>query len=143
MWRVERNATQTLKRYGRGYAMGKKRTILLIDDEQSICRMLKMNIEDNEDYQCLVSTSADAGLELVKTHKPDLVLLDILMPGMGGLETLKRIKAMAPEMPVAMVSATRDEREAQQAMQAGAYEYITKPVDFEYLKTVLFTKLFN
>ena len=68
--------------------------------------------------------------------------MDIMMPEMDGLEVLAHIKTIAPELPVAMLSAVRDERKAQQAMQAGAYDYITKPVDFKYLKTVLFVKLF-
>jgi DNA-binding response OmpR family regulator len=120
--------------------MGKK-TILIIDDEEQFGRLLKLNLEATTDYAALVATNGEAGLQLVNTHKPDLVLLDIMMPGINGLETLKRIKAIAPEIPVAMVTAVWSEQEAKQAFATGAYDYITKPVHLEYLKTALLVKL--
>ena len=64
-----------------------------------------------------------------------------MMPGMDGLETLKRIKATAPDLPVAMVTAVYDDAEAKRCFEAGAYDYITKPVDFEYLMTGLLVTL--
>jgi len=62
-----------------------KKKILLIDDEENTCTMLKLNIETTTEYEALVATSGEAGLELIKRHNPDLVLLDIMMPGMDGL----------------------------------------------------------
>ncbi len=119
-----------------------KKKILIIDDEEDCCTMLKFNIEATTDHEGLAATSGEAGLALVKTHNPDLVLLDIMMPGMDGIETLKRIKAIAPDLPVAMVTAIYKEPEAKKCFDAGAYEYITKPVDFDYLNTALLVKLF-
>lgn len=78
---------------------------------------------------------------MVKTHSPDLVLLDIMMPSMDGIETLKQIKETAPELPVAMVTAVWKEEEARRCFEAGAYEHITKPVDFDYLNNALLLKL--
>ena len=121
--------------------MGKQR-ILIIDDEEGFCKLLKLNLEENEEYEGMMATSGEEAIELVKKHKPDLVLLDIRMPGMNGLECLKRIKSIAPDIPVAMVTAIWDAQEGRRALEAGAYDYITKPVDFEYLKTALFVKLF-
>ncbi len=118
------------------------KTILLIDDEEDFSVLLRFNIEKNTEYEAVVANSGEAGLELVKKHKPDLVLLDIMMPGMDGIETLERIKATAPDLPVAMLTAVYKEEEAKRCFDAGAYDYITKPVDFEYLKTALLVKLF-
>lgn len=119
-----------------------KKKLLIVDDEEPICRMLKLNLGKNEKYECMIATSGKEALELVQEHKPDLVLLDIKMPEMNGLQCLKRIKIIAPDIPVAMVTAVHDLQEARRMFEAGAYDYITKPVDFEYLKTALFVKLF-
>jgi CheY-like chemotaxis protein len=119
-----------------------KKKILIIDDEEDFGTLLKFNIEKTTEYEAVVATSGEAGLVLMMMHNPDLVLLDTLMPGMDGLETLKRIKAIAPELPVAMVAAVWNEEEAQRCFEAGAYEYIKKPIDFEYLKIALLVKLF-
>ncbi len=119
-----------------------KKKILLIDDEEDACTVLKLVIETTTQYEALVATSGEAGLELIKTHKPDLVLLDIMMPGMDGIATLKRIKDTAPDLPVAMVTAVHKEEESRKCFDLGAYEYITKPVDFEQLKTAMLVKLF-
>lgn len=116
--------------------------ILLIDDEEDFSTLLKLNIDRTTTYEAVVANSGEAGLALVRAHKPDLVLLDIMMPGMDGLETLERIKTIAPDLPVAMVTAVYHEQEANRCFEAGAYDYIQKPVDFEYLKTALLVKLF-
>lgn len=119
-----------------------KKKILIIDDEEDFCSLLKLNIDEITEYEALVATSGEAGLDLIQTEKPDLVLLDIMMPGMDGMETLERIKAAAPDLPVAMLTAVYAEEEANRCFEAGAYDYIAKPVDFEYLKTVVLVKLF-
>ncbi len=120
----------------------RKKKILIIDDEADFGALLKLNIDQTTEYDALVATSGEAGLQLISRHKPDLVLLDIMMPGMDGIETLKRIKAIAPKLPTAMVTAVHSEEEAKRCFELGAYEYITKPVDFEHLKTALLVKLF-
>lgn len=119
----------------------RRKRVLLIDDEEDFSILLKLNIDTNTEYEALVASSGAAGLECVKMHDPDLVLLDIMMPEMDGIETLEQIKAVAPDLPVAMVTAVWKEEDAQRSFQAGAYDYITKPVDFEYLKTALLVKL--
>ena len=123
------------------HGMSKKK-ILIIDDEEDFGMLLKLNINKSTNYDALVANSGEVGLELVQKHRPHLVLLDIMMPGIDGIETLKRIKAIAPDLPVAMVTAVYREEEAKRCFEAGAYEYITKPVDFDYLETALLVKLF-
>ena len=124
----------------RGDAMPRRR-ILIIDDDEAFSRSLKLRIEIDGDYECLLASTGVEGLELIKTHKADLVLLDIRMPGIDGLETLTRIKAMAPDLPVAMVTSVRNEQEVKRCFAAGACEYINKPVEFAYLKKTLLVKL--
>ena len=115
--------------------------ILVIDDEVNFGKLIKMNVELSSEYHFMLATNGQEGLELIKRQKPDLVLLDIMMPGIDGFETLKRIKAIDAELPVAMLTAVWKEKEAQRCLGAGAYEYLTKPVDFDYLKTALLVKL--
>lgn len=118
-----------------------KKTILIIDDEEQFGKLLKLNLEATTEYAGLTATTGEEGLRLVREHKPDLVLLDIMMPDTDGLEVLKRIKAILPQVPVAMVTGVWNEQEAKKAFAAGAFEYITKPVHLEYLKTALLVKL--
>lgn len=118
-----------------------KKKILLIDDEEDFATLLKLNIEMISDYDVLMAPNGEVGLDLVQRHKPDLVLLDFRMPGINGLETLKRIKAIIPDLPVAMVTAVFKEEETKQCFEAGAFEYVTKPVDLKHLKTAVLAKL--
>ena len=118
-----------------------KKKILLIDDEKDLSALVKINIEATTGYEVLMATSGREGIELIKTERPDLVLLDIVMPEMDGFEVLKLIKAIAPQLPVAMVTAVLDEKEAKRAFKAGAYEYISKPIHADQLKRAMLVKL--
>ena len=120
-----------------------KKIVLVIDDEIDFCKFLKLNLDRTGEYDCMIATSGEVGLEFVKLHKPDLVLLDIMMPGMDGVETLKQIKAIDKEIDVCMVTAVWDNAEGRRCFEAEAYDYITKPVDFEHLRKVLFVKLLD
>lgn len=118
-------------------------TILVVDDEPSICELLKDFLQ-GEGYQVLVAHEANAALRQVQTHHPVLVLLDIRLPGMDGSECLRRIKAMDPQIGVIMVTAVEDESIGRTCLELGAFEYITKPISLERLKTcLLLTQLFN
>ncbi len=120
-----------------------KKKILLVDDEVSFTRLLKLNLEGTGQYIADVANCGVDGVKAVQANKPDLVLLDIMMPGeLDGIKTLKKIKEIDPEIPVAMVTAVWNEQEGKRAFEAGAYEYITKPIDLEYLKRAVLVKLF-
>ena len=123
--------------------MKKKSQILIVDDEIQFSKLLKLHLEENTEYEIFTANSGQAAIEFVERHKPDLVLLDIIMPDMNGLECLKRIKSIAPELPVTMVTAVWDEETGKRALQAGAYDYITKPIHAGYLKMALQVKLFR
>jgi len=121
----------------------KKSKILIVDDEIQLTTLFKFYLEEHTDYEIFTANSGNAALKLVEQHRPDLVLLDIIMPDMNGLECLKRIKLIAPALPVSMVTAIWEAETEQRAMQAGAYDYVLKPVDINYLKMALQVKLFQ
>lgn len=116
--------------------MGRKR-ILVIDDDEALGRMLRMHFEESGGYQCLIATSGKAGLKLVETYKPDLILLDIMMPGMDGIEVLKRLKGNERTLPVpiVMLTAVKDEGTRRKAIRYYGEEYIEKPFEIDVLKT--------
>src|SRR4051812_46883039 len=110
--------------------------ILIVDDEPLTGRLIKDFLEDQE-YEVLVATQALLGLEIVEKEKPDLVLLDMLMPRIGGLECLARIKKFAPETIVIMLSGLQNEEVAKQALELGAYDYLTKPFNLHSIENLL------
>ena len=115
--------------------------ILVIDDELSIGELVKDFLDDSG-YQTFIATDALTGLEIVKKEKPDLVFLDVLMPRVGGLECLRRIKEISRDTIVVVVSALQDEEIAKQAIRRGAYDYLTKPFDLAYLQDNLLPRIF-
>ncbi|MBI4436523.1 MAG: response regulator [Candidatus Omnitrophica bacterium] len=119
-----------------------KKKILIIDDQENFGKFLKCYLEKDQEYEGITATSGKEGLALLQKEKPDLILLDIIMPDMDGIETLKRIKEIDKDIPVCIVTVVMDDKEGQKCFEAGAYEYVTKPIDFEYLKTAIFMKLF-
>ncbi len=108
--------------------MSKK--ILVIDDETSILESLAGILSD-EGFAPICVNSADAGLNLLKAETVDLVLLDIWMPGMDGLEALKKIKTDYPELPVIMISGHGTIETAVQATKSGAFDFIEKPLSYD------------
>lgn len=118
-----------------------KKTILAVDDDPKHLELLGIKLTE-AGYRLIVAQSGEEALKNIKTEKPGLVLLDILMPEMNGFETLKRIKAIDPDIPVAMVTSVWDNEEGKKCFEAGAFEYITKPIDFNHLKDVILFKLF-
>jgi DNA-binding response OmpR family regulator len=117
------------------------KAVLVVDDDPRNLELLAVKLSQ-EGYRVITAQSGKDALESIKLEKPGLVLLDIMMPEMNGIETLKGIKALEPSIPVAMVTAVWDEDEARKAIEAGAYEYITKPIDMEHLRLAVLVKLF-
>ncbi len=109
--------------------------ILVIDDEPGVRESLKMALKS--DYTVLAAASAEEGLQLVEEAGPDLVLLDIIMPGTDGLTALERIRALNDRIPVLMLTASQTRNTAFQAGRLGAYDYIIKPFQIGELKLKL------
>lgn len=106
-----------------------KPAILVVDDEQGARDSLEVILEDN--YQVLTAESGQEALETLKKTPVDVILLDVHMPEMDGLETLRKIKEQDEEIDVIMISALNLARKAVDSIKSGAYDYITKPFEPE------------
>ncbi|MGQ9688848.1 MAG: sigma-54-dependent transcriptional regulator [Desulfobaccales bacterium] len=101
-------------------------TILLVDDEPQILQALSGLLND-EDFEVLTAADGETALSLVREELPDLVLLDIALPGRDGLDILKELKELYPTLPVIMISAYGSVENAVKATRLGAYDFIEKP----------------
>ena len=106
------------------------KTILVVDDEESICQSLRGILSD-EGYEVRSVGSAEEALKAVEDDLPDLVLLDIWLPGMDGLEALKILKSDYPQVPVIMMSGHGTIETAVKATKLGAFDFIEKPISLE------------
>ena len=118
--------------------------ILVIEDEASIRRVLKKIIsEENEAYQVEEAEDGLLGLEMIKNNDYDLVLCDIKMPKMDGVEVLEKAKKIKPEIPIVMISGHGDLDTAVNTMRLGAFDYISKPPDLNRLLNTVRNALEN
>ena len=101
--------------------------ILVVDDEPSMCRFLRMALETDELDVRTASSGTQAMQEVAGGFRPDLVLLDLLMPELDGLETLRRLRRSAPASRVVMMSCVTEPRKVAEAMRLGASDYLSKP----------------
>ena len=117
--------------------MSEPAKILLVDDEPGMLRYIRTLLEV-DDYKVATATTGEEALQLVeKGLEPDLILLDVLMPGIDGLETLERLRQMKPASKVVMLSCVNDTRKVVQAMRLGAQDYLTKPFQKAELDSVI------
>ena len=107
--------------------------IVIIDDDTSICETLRLYLQE-QGYQASACTSAGAALQLLEQEAPDLVILDIRLSDMDGLEVLRKIKILEPDLPVVMITAFHDLPTTAEAMRRGAFEYVHKPIDIGLLE---------
>ncbi len=114
--------------------------ILVVDDEIQVVRLLQKYLASKE-YDVYTATDGLEAIQKVKDMRPHIVLLDIIMPGMGGIDTLKEIKKINSKIAVIMITAVIDEELAQRAIQLGADDYITKPLNLNYIETCVMVKM--
>jgi two-component system nitrogen regulation response regulator NtrX len=108
--------------------------ILIIEDEAAIRRVLtKILTEENDTYKVEEAEDGQQGLEKIKNDDYDLVLCDIKMPKMDGVEVLEAVKKIKPEIPMVMISGHGDLETAINTMRLGAFDYISKPPDLNRL----------
>jgi len=114
--------------------------IYVVDDDDNI-RELLLRFMDELGYESNSASNGEEALAHLKSHRPDLLLLDILMPGMSGLDVLQEAMKLYPDLPVIMISGFADEDMAKDALSLGAYDFFLKPFSLETVKSVLAVKL--
>jgi DNA-binding NtrC family response regulator len=107
-------------------------TVLVVDDDED-ARAALARILVAEGFQTVVAADGEAAIDRVASEPPAVVLLDRIMPGLDGIETLRRLKAIAPEVQVIIVTGYGDTSSAVQAMKLGAYDYLTKPLQIDQI----------
>ncbi len=110
--------------------------VLVVDDELEFRKVLAEYLEDRG-FDVVEAQDGEEALDRVSDFRPHIVLMDVMMAGMGGVEALRRIKTIAPEACVIMVTAVEDIDSARGALALGASDYVTKPFSFQYLDSVL------
>ncbi len=119
--------------------------ILIIDDDEEICKLIKVGLEKKGDFNVLFATSGKEGLRIAQTEKPHLILLDVRMPEMDGFEVLREIKQNKEiaGVPVVMLTALGDERRQNEAAHSYSEGYLTKPVELKDIKSTIESILGN
>ncbi len=109
-----------------------KAVILVIDDDPGTAEIVRSWFEGRP-YDILCAPIAEEGIELARAHRPDIILLDVVMPGMGGLAAARRLKTdpATSNTPVILLTAKRDVHDKVEGFEAGADDYVTKPFEFE------------
>jgi two-component system, cell cycle response regulator DivK len=107
------------------------KTILIVEDVELNIDLLTQILED--DYRLLVARDGAEGVALARQHSPDLVLMDIALPGLDGYEAARRIRAASPTLPIIGLSALVMPGDAEKAIAAGCNDYVIKPVDEDLL----------
>ncbi len=111
------------------------RSVLVVDDEVGTRESIKMILK--HDYTVFLAKDAEEAFLHVKEHSPDVILLDIILPGMDGLKVLEKIKTNDPDVIVIMITATKTLKTAVEAIKLGAYDYVTKPFDIDELRLTI------
>lgn len=110
--------------------------VLIVDDDEWICYYLSRFVSRNG-YRALTATSGNQAVDLASKHHPQIILLDIVMPDIDGLETIRRLRKADEQGVVIIITGHSDARTAREAMQLGAFEYISKPFSLNALKNAL------
>lgn len=105
-----------------------RRKILVVEDEAAIRYLLEQNLE-YEGFEVIVAEDGEAGLKLVETENPDLVLLDLMLPKISGMEVCKRLRTTGNQVPIIMLTARGQQIDKVVGLKAGADDYVTKPFD--------------
>ena len=106
--------------------------ILLIDDEMEFVSTLGERLE-LRGYSTGISVDGESGINMIESEEFDIVILDLMMPGLSGLETLRQIKVINSELPVILLTGHGSTKEGMEGMRLGAFDYLMKPLDIREL----------
>ena len=112
------------------------RRVLLVDDEREFVQTLSERLQ-LRDMGSAVAYDGESALTLVKNDEPEVMIIDLKMPGIDGMEILRQVKATRPEIEVIVLTGHGSEKDRQQCMQLGAFAYLQKPVDIDELSATL------
>ena len=115
--------------------------IMVVDDEPKLRDILRQFLDLHGFRVVAQAGSGEEAIEQLKRHAPSVVLLDVKMPGMDGLTTLRQLKALQPNVAVIMITGFEEEDTMEEALALGAEDYILKPVNPEYLEAILLSKI--
>jgi len=111
--------------------------LLFVDDEMIICDLFCSVMTDEEGYAVETALSGDEALHKLESYPADILITDVKMPSMNGLELLRKVKASHPDIPVLITTAYGSIENAVEAMRLGAFDYIMKPLDFNLIRTTI------
>jgi two-component system nitrogen regulation response regulator GlnG len=117
-------------------------SILVIDDDRTVLRLVEKTFEDTDIIVHTAATAED-GLNSLQRHAPDVLLLDIMLPEMNGLEMARKVREIDAKLPIIFVTASDDSDDAIEAMKLGAYDYLLKPLDKEKVRELISRALEN
>jgi two-component system response regulator AtoC len=117
--------------------MPKKYHTLIVDDEESITYLLKTELEDLEDFEADVALNGTEAINLIQSHVYDVVLLDVRMPRVNGIEVLKYVKEHSPTTQAIMLTNIVDVKTAIETTKLGAYDFVSKPYDVDQLRATV------
>lgn len=113
-----------------------KQRILVIDDDELVTTSLKRALSQSG-YNVYIASSGKSGLKVIEEHEPDMVLLDIFLGDLNGMEVLKKIQSLNPDLPVVMITGFADVQTAVSAIKMGAIDFILKPINLDQLELII------
>jgi two-component system response regulator (stage 0 sporulation protein F) len=116
--------------------------MLIVDDEAPVREVLRDYFVE-QGYTVVDAADGEAALAVFARERPDVVLLDVRMPGLDGLQVLKRLRESDPDVAVIMVTANDDAAVARETLSVGAFDYVAKPFDFEHLSHTVMTAVIH
>ncbi len=111
-------------------------SLLVVDDDPSVLHVFRRLLNDG-DMRVLAADTGSAALEMIRQQKPDVVVLDVILPDIGGLDLYKKIHEIDPQLPVIFVTASAASETAIEAMKLGAFDYLLKPLDFPKVRELV------